>query len=95
MADAVDREQMRGKIVRMQHRIRQRRDGPYKVGYQDACKDALQKLDECDGMRLKAVVECHECRHASERHTTMPYCALTNRRKAPDDYCRFGEKDYE
>ena len=95
MADAVDREQMRGKIVRMLHRIRQRRDGPYKVGYSDACRDALQKLEECDRLTLKAVTLCRECRNATERETTLPYCLIQNRRKAPDDYCYLGDKENE
>ena len=94
MADIIDREQIRSKIVRMSHRVRQRRDGPYKVGYSDACKDALQKLDECDSLTSDQVT-CKECTHANERHTTMPYCSIHNRRKAPDDYCNYGERDYE
>lgn len=93
MADAVDREQMRGKIVRMLHRIRQRRDGPYKVGYSDACRDALQKLDECESLGTRAVTLCQVCANATERDTTLPYCTIHNRRRAPDDYCNFGTKD--
>ena len=95
MADAVDREQVRGKIRRMQDRIRQRRDGPYKVGYADACRDAMQKLDECESLDTKAVTLCKDCDNATERDTTLPYCIIQNRRKAPDDYCNYGHKDYE
>lgn len=95
MADVIDRDQIRGKLIRMSDRIKQRRDGPYKVGYSDACKDALQKLGECPSLETDAVIRCRECRHASERHTTMPYCGIHNRRKAPEDYCNFGEKDFE
>ena len=50
MADAIDRDQMRGKIQRMADRCKQRRDGAYKVGYSDACKDAMQKLYECTSL---------------------------------------------
>ena len=95
MADAVDREQMRGKIVRMLHRIRQRRDGPYKVGYSDACRDALQKLDECESLGTRAPTLCRDCANATERNTTLPYCMIHNRRKAPEDYCNYGKPDYE
>lgn len=95
MADAIDRETMRGKLIRMENRIRQRRDGAYKCGYRDACSDALQKLDEVPSMETTAITVCKECSHATERTTTLPYCMLQNRRKAPDDYCKFGEPDYE
>ncbi len=93
MADAIDRELMRGKILRMNDRIRQRRDGPYKCGYKDACLDALQKLAECPSLEVATVTRCGECRKATERTTTMPYCTVQNRRKAPDDFCNFGEPD--
>lgn len=94
MADAVDRELIRGKILRMNDRIKQRRDGPYKIGYKDACLDALQKLEECPSLEEITVTRCRECQKATERETTMPYCLLQNRRKDPDDYCRYGEPDY-
>lgn len=95
MADAIDRETMRGKLIRMQNRIRQRRDGAYKCGYKDACNDALQKLDEIPALETDTVVHCRECRHATERHSTMPYCTVHNRRRGPEDFCNFGETDYE
>lgn len=93
MADAIDREAMRRKVITMKSRIKQRRDGPYKCGYTDACKDAIQKLDEIPSMETDAVTRCRECRHATERDTTLPYCILKNRRQGPDDYCNFGEPD--
>jgi hypothetical protein len=93
--DAIDRTQMRGKIQRMTDRCKQRRDGAYKVGYSDACKDAMQKLYECSSLETCTVTRCRECRHANERHTTQPFCTIHNRRRAPDDYCNFGETDYE
>ena len=95
MADAIDRETMRGKLIRMQNRIRQRRDGAYKCGYKDACSDALQKLDEIPALETDTVVHCLECRHATERHSTMPFCTVHNRRRGPEDFCNFGETDYE
>ena len=95
MADAIDRETMRGKLIRMQNRIRQRRDGAYKCGYKDACNDALQKLDEIPALETDTVVHCRECRHATERHSTMPFCTVHNRRRGPEDFCNFGETDYE
>lgn len=91
--DAIDREQMHGKLQRMRDRVKQRRDGAYKTGYKDACNDALQKLNECQSIETTAVTRCKECRHATERTTTLPYCLLQNRRKDPDDYCRFSEPD--
>ena len=93
-ADAIDRDQMRGKLNRMRDRVKQRRDCAYKCGYKDACNDALQKLDEIPSLEQTTVTRCRECSHATERHTTLPYCLLQNRRKDPDDYCRFGEPDY-
>ncbi len=95
VADAIDRETMRGKLLRMNDRIKQRRDGPYKIGYRDACKDALQKLDEVPSMETGTIVRCSRCAHANERQTTQPYCTIHNRRRAPDDYCNFGETDFE
>ena len=95
MADAIDREQMRRKVIQMQNRIKQRRDGGYKCGYNDACKDALQKLDEIPAMETKAVTLCKYCQSATERTSTMPYCMIHNKRKAPDDWCNFGTPDYE
>ena len=95
MADAIDLETMRGKLIRMQNRIRQRRDGAYKCGYKDACNDALQKLDEIPALETDTVVHCRECRHATERHSTMPFCTVHNRRRGPEDFCNFGETDYE
>ena len=95
MADAIDRETMYGKLTRMRNRIKQRRDGPYKVGYEDACKDAIQKLAECPKLETATVVCCGQCGHAVERHTTLPYCTLQNRRKMPDDYCNYGVPDCE
>jgi hypothetical protein len=79
----------------MQNRIKQRRDGPYKCGYNDACKDAVQKLTECPSLETTSVTRCHECRNALERQTTLPYCIIHNRRKAPDDYCNYGAPDIE
>jgi hypothetical protein len=93
VTDAINREQMRMKLMRMQDRIRKRRDGPYKCGYKDACNDALQKLNECSTLASDTVTRCHECRNALERQTTLPYCIIHNRRKNPDDFCNFGEPD--
>ena len=95
MADAIDREVMRGKLIRMENRIRQRRDGAYKCGYKDACSDAMQKLEEIPSLETATVTRCNKCRHATDRTTTMPYCMLKNRRTAPDDFCNFGDPDYE
>jgi hypothetical protein len=95
MADAIDRETMRGKLIRMNDRIKQRRDGAYKCGYKDACSDALQKLAEIPSMETATITRCSKCQHANERQTTMPYCTIHNRRRAPDDYCNFGEPDYD
>ena len=95
MVDAIDREAMRGKLTRMNDRIKQRRDGAYKCGYKDACSDAIQKLAEIPSVELCPVTRCKVCRHATERQTTMPYCTVHNRRKGPDDFCNFGEPDYE
>ena len=95
MADVIDREQMRGKLLRMADRIKQRRDGAYKCGYKDACSDALMKLSECSPLKTDTITKCHECRHAMERNSTMPYCTIHNRRRAPDDYCNHGENDFE
>lgn len=95
MTDAIDREQMRRKVYTMQNRIKQRREGSYRCGYNDACKDALLKLAECDSLETDTVTRCHECRHATERTTAMPYCTVHNRRRAPNDYCNFGDKDFE
>ena len=95
MADAIDRETIRGKLLRMKDRIKQRRDGPYKVGYRDACQDALQKLGECPSLETDTVTRCHECRHATERTSTRPYCTIHNRRRAPDDFCNHGDPDWE
>ena len=94
MTDAIDREQIQRKLYQMRGRIQQRRDGAYKCGYQDACKDALQKLAECDRLETDTVTRCKECQHATERCTIMPYCTIHNRRKAPDDFCNYGEPDY-
>lgn len=93
--NAVDRNLLSSKLHRMKDRVRQRRDGPYRCGYTDACKDAIQKLNECPEIETTAVVRCRECRHATERFTTMPYCTIHNRRRGPDDYCNFGETDFE
>ena len=94
MADAIDREQANRKLVQMANRIKQRRDGPYKCGYVDACKDAIHKLNECDELEAVTITRCLHCRHATERTTTMPYCTIHNRRRAPDDFCNFGDPDY-
>ena len=95
MADAIDREQMDVKLQRMKNRIRQRRDGPYKVGYSDACNDAIQKLSECQRLKTATVTECKDCRNAIERDTTMPFCAIQNRRKEPEDFCKYGATDFD
>ena len=95
MTDAIDRETMRRKLAGMQNRIKQRRDGPYKCGYNDACKDAVKKLKECPSLETTSITRCHECRNALERQTTLPYCIIHNRRKAPDDYCNYGAPDIE
>lgn len=94
MADAIDREQIYGKLIRMKDRIRQRRDGAYKCGYQDACMDAIHKLSECDSLETVTVTRCGKCRHATERMTTLPYCTIHNRRRGQTDFCNFGEPDY-
>ena len=93
MADAINRDQMYGKLQRMMDRSKQRRDGPYKAGYRDACSDAIQKLGECDSLEVTTVTRCWKCQHAIERNTTMPYCILKNRRVLPDEYCNSGEPD--
>jgi len=93
--NAIDKDQLEKKLVRMQHRIRQRRDGPYKIGYNDACKDAIQKMNECDILETPTVIRCRECRHSTERQSTMVYCTIHNKRKYPDEYCNLNESDYE
>jgi len=93
MDDVISREEMRTKLVRMKDRVRQRRDGSYKVGYEDACKDSMQKLFECASLEVVAVTRCRECRHAVENYTTQPFCTIRNRRCSPDDYCNHGERE--
>lgn len=95
MADAIDREQLKNKLTRMMFRVRQHRNGPYKCGYMDAARDAMHAAEDCERLDTPAVVLCKNCRRATERNTTMPYCMLCNRRKDPDDFCRYGETDYE
>ena len=91
--NAIDRDLIHGKLVRMLDRCKQRRDGAYKCGYRDACQDAIQKLNECDDIENTAVVRCRICRHATERYSTMPYCTIHNRHRGPEDFCNFGEMD--
>ena len=95
MADAIDREQLRSRLVRMTYRVRQHRNGPYKCGYMDAARDAIRAAEDCDQLETPAVVRCKNCRHATERCSTMPYCTIHNRRRMPEDFCNFGETDYE
>lgn len=92
--DAIDRDLMQCKLMRMKDRVKQRRDGSYKCGYNDACSDALQKLDECPSIDTPTVTYCRECQYATERDTTMPYCIKQNRRKDPEAYCEQGAPDY-
>jgi len=94
MTDAIDREQMQRKIYHMRGRNQQRRDGAYKCGYQDACKDALQKLAECDQLTTATVTRCIDCRHCTEKQSTMVYCLIHNRQRDPNDFCNFGEIEY-
>ena len=91
--DAIDREMINGKLVRMIDRCKQRRDGAYKCGYLDACKDAIHKLTECPSLDTTAVIRCRICRYATERSSTMPYCTIHNRHRGPDEFCNFGETD--
>ena len=93
--NAINKDQLYGKLLRMKERIKQWRNGPYRCGYRDACQDAMQKLNECDILETATVIRCKECRHATERCSTMPYCTIHNRRRGPEDYCNFGETDYE
>lgn len=93
MEDVISREEIYSKIYRMKDRIRSHREGSYRRGYTDACKDAFQKLGECASLEVVTVTRCRYCRHAAERETTLPYCTVHNRRRAPDDYCKCGERE--
>jgi len=95
MADAIDREQLRRKLMNMQNRVKQRRDGAYRCGYEDACRDALANLDRCDQLETTAVTRCINCQRSTEKQSTMVYCLLHNRSKNPNDFCNYGEPDYE
>ena len=95
MADAIDREQARGKMRSLENRTKQWKDGSFKSGYKSAVRDAIQKISECDSLETDTVTRCRDCRHASEQNTTMPYCTVHNRRRAPDDFCNFGERQFE
>lgn len=95
MADAIDRNQLTGRLYRLASRIRQRKDSAYKSGYSDAIQDAIREAGDCDSLEVTTVTRCRECANASEKDTTMPFCFIQNRRKAPDDYCNLGNKDYE
>ena len=95
MADAIDRAQLRRKLMNMQQRIRQRRDGAYRCGYDDACRDALMNLNGCDQLETTAVTRCKNCRHSTEKESSMVYCMRHNRSKKPDDFCNYGDPEYE
>ena len=92
--DVISRDLIEGKLKRMQDRVKQRRDGSYKCGYNDACNDALQKVNECPSADTTSITYCKDCIHASDRETTMPFCIIQNRRKMPESYCENGAHDY-
>ena len=94
MVDAIDRQEMSRKLTNMMLSMQQRSHMPFRQGYIAACKDAINKLNECREIETTAVVRCRECSHATERHTTLPYCTIRNRAVEPDDYCKFGEPDF-
>lgn len=94
MADAIDRSEIRCRLKRILGRNVQRRDGAYKSGWQDAIQMALQAAEACESMETTAITRCANCRHATERTTTMPYCTIHNRHRSPEDFCNFGDPDY-
>ena len=95
MIDAIDRDELDRKLYKLKVLIQQRKSSSYNYGYLMAINDAINKMRDCASLETTAVVRCKDCRHATDRYSTMPYCSIHNRSRGPDDFCNFGENDNE
>lgn len=95
MADAISRDVVKNRIHRLKTRMQRKKPNEFQLGQLDGLEYALSIITACDALEVVAVTRCKECRHATERHTTLPYCLIQNRRKDPDDYCMLSGPDEE
>lgn len=94
MGDAIDRDDAKTRLRRLRARTLQKKQSSFRAGYIEALELAMDAIDSCKALECTTVTECRHCRNAHERETTMPFCSIHNRRKAPSDYCNYGEPDY-
>lgn len=93
MGDAISRDEMKAKLYKLRSRTEQGKASSFRAGFRQAIDFALSDVDSCRPVEAVLITRCHECRHAAERQTTLPYCMIHNRRKSPEDYCNYGEPD--
>lgn len=93
MGDAISRDEMKAKLYKLRSRTDQWKASSFRAGYREAIDFALSDVENCRAVEAILVTRCHECRHATERQSTMPYCTVHNRTRSPEDYCNFGDPD--
>lgn len=93
MGDAISRDEMKARLYKLRSRTDQWKPSSFRAGYREAVDFALSDAESCRAVDAILVTRCRECRHATERQTTLPYCMIHNRRKSPEDYCNYGDPD--
>lgn len=93
MSEAISRDEIKKRLHMLKSRSDQWKQGSYRAGFREALVYAIDDVNSCRTLEQTTVTECHECAHALEKQSTMPYCTIQNRTKDPDDYCKFGEPD--
>jgi len=93
VGDAISRDEMKVKLYKLRSRTEQWKASSFRAGFRQAIDFALSDVDGCRPVEAVLITRCHECRHATERHSTMPYCTIHNRTRGPEDFCNFGDPD--
>jgi hypothetical protein len=93
MGDAISRDEMKARLYKLRSRTDQWKPSSFRAGYREAVDFALSDAESCRPVEAVLITRCGQCRSATERNSTMPYCMIHNRRKNPDDFCNFGAPD--
>ncbi len=93
MEDAISREEMKYRLRQIRSRTTQWKQSSFRAGFLEAIDHAASAVESCRQVEGVIVTRCKDCRHATDRHSTLPYCTIHNKHKDPNDYCNFGDPD--
>ena len=73
MEDAISREEIKFRQRQIRSRTTQWKQSSFRAGFLEAINNAASAVESCSKVEGVIVTRCKECRHATDRHSTLPY----------------------